>query len=263
MGEHMGLRVAANRYPHNRGRANGPRKHPTCLVLHVPKEEATHWRFYETCIWIYLGDRLLWGISLRVPARGVVRMDHGRQDAPDAAGERFADQCSLLGAFAIQHSGMARQSFKRAWTKVVPPLLERSTYVLMASLILLAVVEFWQPLPGTIWSVHNSAAVLVLQALFWFGWALLFTCTLLIDHFDLFGLKQSWKYLRDEEYEPPRFRTPGPVSSGAPSAVPGIRDCVLERAAHDERAAVLCRHVHRLHPDRDPVGRARPDDHSW
>jgi methanethiol S-methyltransferase len=117
---------------------------------------------------------------------------------------------ALLGAFAVQHSGMARQSFKRAWTKIVPPLLERSTYVLMASLVLLAVVEFWQPLPGTIWSVHNSAAVLVLQALFWFGWALLFTCTLLIDHFDLFGLRQAWEYLRNGNYEPPRFRTPGP-----------------------------------------------------
>ncbi|HYX54283.1 MAG TPA: isoprenylcysteine carboxylmethyltransferase family protein [Candidatus Limnocylindrales bacterium] len=117
---------------------------------------------------------------------------------------------ALLGAFAVQHSGMARQSFKRAWTKIVPPLLERSTYVLMASLVLLSVVEFWQPLPGTIWSVRNPAAVVLLNVLFWFGWALLFTCTLLIDHFDLFGLKQSWKYLRNEKYEPPVFRTPGP-----------------------------------------------------
>lgn len=116
---------------------------------------------------------------------------------------------ALLGAFAVQHSGMARQGFKRAWTKVVPPPLERSTYVLTASLVLLTVVEFWQPLPGTIWWVHSQAAV-VLNGLFWFGWALLFTCTLLIDHCDLFGLKQSWKYLRDEKYEPPRFRTPGP-----------------------------------------------------
>src|SRR5438270_8325313 len=65
---------------------------------------------------------------------------------------------AVLGAFAIQHSGMARQSFKRTWTKIVPPLLERSTYVLMASLVLLMVVECWQPLSGTIWSVHNSAA---------------------------------------------------------------------------------------------------------
>lgn len=117
---------------------------------------------------------------------------------------------ALLGSFAVQHSGMARQSFKHAWTKFVPPLLERSTYVLTASLVLLTVVQFWQPLPGTIWAVHNSAAVKLLQSLFWFGWALLFICTVLIDHFDLFGLKQVWKYWRNETYEPPTFRTPGP-----------------------------------------------------
>ncbi len=117
---------------------------------------------------------------------------------------------ALLGAFAVQHSGMARQGFKKAWTKVISPALERSTYVLAASAALLLVVEFWQPLPGVIWTIQNTAAVTILQAGFWFGWALLFTCTLLIDHFDLFGLKQVWKYLRRETYEPPVFRTPGP-----------------------------------------------------
>lgn len=117
---------------------------------------------------------------------------------------------ALLGAFAVQHSGMARQGFKRAWARFVPPLLQRSTYVLMASLVLLTLVQYWQPLPGVIWTVHNPAIVMLLQILFWFGWALLFTCTVLIDHFDLFGLKQVWKYWSQETYEPPRFRTPGP-----------------------------------------------------
>ncbi len=117
---------------------------------------------------------------------------------------------ALLGSFAVQHSGMARQGFKRAWTKFVPPLLERSTYVLVASLVLLTVVQFWQPLPGVIWTVRNPAAVMLLQVLFWFGWSLLFTCTVLIDHFDLFGLKQVWKYWRNETYQPPTFSTPGP-----------------------------------------------------
>ncbi len=117
---------------------------------------------------------------------------------------------ALLASFAVQHSGMARQGFKRAWTRFVPACLERSTYVLMASLVLLALVQFWQPLPGVIWTVHNPAAVTFLEVLFWLGWTLLFTCTLLIDHFDLFGLKQVWKYWRGEKYEPPKFRTPGP-----------------------------------------------------
>jgi methanethiol S-methyltransferase len=117
---------------------------------------------------------------------------------------------ALLGAFAVQHSGMARQGFKRAWTKIIPSEVERSTYVLAASAALLVVVEFWQPIPGVIWAIQNPIAVTILHAGFWFGWALLFTCTLLIDHFDLFGLKQVWKYLRQERYEPPNFRTPGP-----------------------------------------------------
>lgn len=135
-------------------------------------------------------------------------MDDLASKAP--LGSALLINAALLGAFAVQHSGMARQGFKRAWTRLVPPLLERSTYVLMASLALLSVVEFWQPLPGTIWQVHNPAGVVVLQVSFWFGWALLFTCTLLIDHTDLFGLKQSWKYFRNEKYSPPTFRTPGP-----------------------------------------------------
>lgn len=127
-----------------------------------------------------------------------------------ALGLALLINAALLASFAVQHSGMARQGFKRAWTKMVPPLLERSTYVLMASAVLLIVVQFWQPLPGVIWTVGSPAAVKLLQVMFWLGWLLLFTCTLLIDHFDLFGLKQAWKYLRNEQYEPPRFRTPGP-----------------------------------------------------
>ncbi len=117
---------------------------------------------------------------------------------------------TLLAAFAVQHSGMARQGFKRAWTRIVPPMLERSTYVLMASAALLIVVQYWQPLPGVVWSVSNPTAVTLLQVMFWVGWLLLFTCTLLIDHFDLFGLRQAWKYWSNGKYEPPKFRTPGP-----------------------------------------------------
>jgi protein-S-isoprenylcysteine O-methyltransferase Ste14 len=116
----------------------------------------------------------------------------------------------LLGLFAIQHSGMARQGFKRAWTRIVPLPVERSTYVLAASLALLAVVEFWQPLPGVIWHVQASWAVMLLNVLFWFGWLVILTSTFLIDHFDLFGLKQVWRYSRGLAYQPPTFKTPGP-----------------------------------------------------
>jgi protein-S-isoprenylcysteine O-methyltransferase Ste14 len=131
--------------------------------------------------------------------------------APAASWDRSVlIDAGLLGAFAVQHSGMARQGFKRFWTRVVPQPVERSTYVLFASLVLLAVVEFWQSLPGTVWHVEATFAVGLLNGLFWFGWLLLFVCTFLIDHFDLFGLKRVWRYWRGIPYEPPTFKTPGP-----------------------------------------------------
>jgi methanethiol S-methyltransferase len=116
----------------------------------------------------------------------------------------------LLGAFAVQHSGMARQGFKRAWTRVIPEPAERSTFVLFSSLALLAVIELWQPLPGVVWRVENRSAILILNVLFWFGWLLLFVCTFLIDHFDLFGLKYVWYCWRDIPYQAPGFKAPGP-----------------------------------------------------
>jgi methanethiol S-methyltransferase len=116
----------------------------------------------------------------------------------------------LLGLFAIQHSGMARQGFKRAWTKFVQQPVERSTYVLVASATLLAVVVFWQPMPQTIWRLASQPWVLLLQVLFWMGWLLLLASTFMINHFDLFGLQQVWRYARNLAYEPPKFVTPGP-----------------------------------------------------
>lgn len=117
---------------------------------------------------------------------------------------------ALLGLFAVQHSVMARQWFKRGWTKVVPRPVERSTYVLAASLALLLLIRFWQPLPQVIWEVRTPLLEWVLQVLFWCGWLLILFSTFLIDHFDLFGLKQVWKHFRNETYDPPAFQTPGP-----------------------------------------------------
>jgi methanethiol S-methyltransferase len=116
----------------------------------------------------------------------------------------------LLALFAVQHSIMARQWFKRAWTKIVPRPVERSTYVLAASLALLALVTFWQPLPQIIWNVQAFPVKVTLNVLFWLGWALIFISTFVIDHFDLFGLKQVWTYWRQKSYQPLAFRAPGP-----------------------------------------------------
>jgi len=113
----------------------------------------------------------------------------------------------LLAAFAIQHSVMARQGFKRTWTQVVPRHLERSTYVLAASLVLMLLLWQWRPIPQTVWEVHGAAATL-LSVTFWLGWVILLTSTFLINHFELFGLKQVWTYLRRTEHTEAKFRTP-------------------------------------------------------
>ncbi len=116
----------------------------------------------------------------------------------------------LLGLFAVQHSVMARPAFKRWWTRIVPEPVERSTYVLFSSVALLLLFAFWQPMGGVIWDVDDMTGRVVLYALYAFGWALVFATTFLINHFDLFGLRQVWLHLRGQPYTHLRFVTPGP-----------------------------------------------------
>ncbi len=116
----------------------------------------------------------------------------------------------LLGIFAVQHSVMARKWFKEAWTKVVPKPIERSTYVLASSLALILLFWQWRPMGGVVWAVENQLGIIVLYSLFAFGWALVLVTTFLINHFDLFGLRQVWYYLLDRPLPPLKFVTPGP-----------------------------------------------------
>jgi protein-S-isoprenylcysteine O-methyltransferase Ste14 len=113
----------------------------------------------------------------------------------------------LLGAFAIQHSLMARPFFKRWWTRFVPHAIERSTYVLLASLILVALFAFWRPLTQPIWSFSGPAAI-ALTAISWAGFGLVLASTFLINHFELFGLKQVWDKMRERKAADPHFVTP-------------------------------------------------------
>lgn len=114
----------------------------------------------------------------------------------------------LLGIFAIQHSVMARPWFKSWWTRVVPPVLERSTYVLFSSVALIALFIFWQPLGGVVWNITDPVGQAVLYSLFAFGWLVVLVSTFLINHFDLFGLRQVTLYLLGRDYTPLEFRTP-------------------------------------------------------
>jgi protein-S-isoprenylcysteine O-methyltransferase Ste14 len=128
--------------------------------------------------------------------------------APTAPlGKSLLIDLGLLTAFAIQHSGMARPAFKRWWTKIVPEAAERSTYVLISSLALILLYFTWQPIGGVIWKAQGAARPVVI-AIYVFGWALLLYTTFLIDHFDLFGLRQVWRRLLNRVYEPPKFHTP-------------------------------------------------------
>lgn len=115
----------------------------------------------------------------------------------------------LLGIFAIQHSVMARPAFKRLWTRVVPECVERSTYVMASNLAMILVFAFWQPIPGQLWTVESTFMRTVIYAIFFAGWGLIFYSTCLINHFDLFGLRQVWLYFRGKEYTAPAFRVPG------------------------------------------------------
>lgn len=125
-------------------------------------------------------------------------------------GIALAIDVGLLGLFAVQHSVMARKWFKEWWTSIVPKPLERSTYVLFSSLALILLFWLWRPLGGVLWSIEDPLAVFVLRALFAFGWGLVLASTFLINHFDLFGLRQVWLYLLDRPYTALRFGTPGP-----------------------------------------------------
>ncbi len=131
-------------------------------------------------------------------------------DAEGSIVQALLINAMLLGIFAIQHSLMARPAFKKMWTRIVPEPTERSTYVLASSLALFLVFWQWRPMGGIIWEVDNPMGRLFLEAIFGMGWLIVLGSTFVINHFDLFGLRQVYLYLRGRAYTPIQFNTPGP-----------------------------------------------------
>jgi methanethiol S-methyltransferase len=114
----------------------------------------------------------------------------------------------LMSIFAIQHSVMARPQFKQWWAKFVPPSVERTTYVLLASLALALLLWQWQPMPAVVWQIADAHVAMTITCLSFVGWLIVLTSTFLINHFELFGLHQVANNLVGRSMPPPRFRTP-------------------------------------------------------
>ncbi|OBI51274.1 methanethiol S-methyltransferase [Mycobacterium sp. E787] len=131
-------------------------------------------------------------------------VDHG---LPAPVGQAVLINVLLVGAFGVQHSVMARKSFKAWWTRLVPRSIERSTYVVLSSAVLMLLYWQWRDMPAVIWDVRDTAVRPAIWAVFWLGWAIALASTFMINHFDLFGLRHVFLAWRGKPYAELGFRT--------------------------------------------------------
>lgn len=136
---------------------------------------------------------------------GDYSIDIGAQTSIPAA---IAINVGLILLFGVPHSLMARESFKRIWTRLIPCSMERSTYMLQAGLLAALLIWQWQAIPVTIWKIDHSLLQTMIWGLYWSGWGIAFIATFLINHFELTGLQQVYAYFRGQDPTPPKYRTP-------------------------------------------------------
>lgn len=123
-------------------------------------------------------------------------------------GSALVNNVILLVIFALQHSVMARPAFKEWWTRIVPVPIERSTYVLLSSACMIILFVFWQPIGGTVWAVESEIAFWIINCISLIGFGIVLISTFLINHFDMFGLRQVWLHFQGRPYAQLNFRTP-------------------------------------------------------
>ncbi|HXR92315.1 MAG TPA: isoprenylcysteine carboxylmethyltransferase family protein [Steroidobacteraceae bacterium] len=160
---------------------------------------------YAVLVYLFFLATFLYTIGFVEGIPGLKTIDSGPTGAPWAA---IIVDVVLLGIFAIQHSVMARQGFKRWWTRYVPSSAERSTYVLAASLAVALLLWQWRPLPSVVWSVDSQSGQVLLWSLSGLGWAIVLAATFQISHFELFGLQQALQRWRGIAPAAPQFKTP-------------------------------------------------------
>lgn len=162
---------------------------------------------YGVLCYLYFFGTFLYSIAFLANFDGVPKTIDSGSSGP--IGIALLINLGLLSIFAVQHSVMARPEFKRLWHRIVPEPAERSTYVLLSSLSLTLLYVYWQPMSTPVWQITNMTAVGLVVGLYFFGWGLLLYATALIDHFDLFGVRQAWLAFRGRPYLHHPFATPG------------------------------------------------------
>ena len=162
---------------------------------------------YGLVVYLFFLGTFLYAIGFVENALVPKSIDAPGAGAPSAPA--LLIDAALLALFAVQHSVMARPAFKRGWTRIVPVSVERTTFVLFASLALALLFWQWQPMAGDVWTVQQPALAHLLEGISWLGWGTVLVSTFLISHFELFGLVQVFAGLRGRPLPQPEFRTPG------------------------------------------------------